>query len=112
MPGDFVNMSQSMDKADSNLELVQTNLEQMAEDVTVISERLVEYQAVIDDSQASLERLHGILVSTRDNLGTILIAATVVLALFMLWLLVTQVVIFSQGWELFHGTADRVDAGK
>ena len=34
------------------------------------------------------------------------------MVLFMLWLLVTQVVIFSQGWELFHGTAGRVDSGK
>jgi len=112
MPDDFVKMSESMDKADGNLNLVQTNLVKMSENVAVISERLVEYQAVVDDSKASMDKLHGILTGTRDNLGTILAAATAVMVLFMLWLLVTQVVIFSQGWELFHGTAGRVDSGK
>lgn len=108
MPDDFIKMSESMNKADSNLVAVQTNLEEMAGNVAVISERLVEYQAVIDDSKASMEKLHDILVGVRDNLGTILAAATAVMVLFMLWLLVTQVVIFSQGWELFHGTAGRM----
>lgn len=112
MPDDFVKMSESMHKADGNLNTVQTNLVKMSENVAVISDRLVEYQAVIDDSKASMDKLHGILTGTRDNLGAILAAATAVMVLFMLWLLVTQVVIFSQGWELFHGTADRVDSGK
>jgi hypothetical protein len=33
------------------------------------------------------------------------------LSLFFGWLLVAQVVILSQGWELFQGTAGRMESG-
>jgi len=32
----------------------------------------------------------------------------IVLSVFFLWLLAAQIVILSQGWELFQGTADRM----
>ena len=31
------------------------------------------------------------------------------LSIFFFWLLAAQVVIFTQGWELYHGTAGRMD---
>ena len=34
-----------------------------------------------------------------------------VFTLFFLWLLAAQVVIFSQGWELYQGTAGRMEGG-
>jgi hypothetical protein len=36
----------------------------------------------------------------------------IALTLFFLWMLATQVVIFSQGWELFQGTSGRMGTGK
>jgi len=38
--------------------------------------------------------------------------AAIVVSLFFLWLLAAQVVIFSQGWEPFQGTAGRMESGR
>jgi hypothetical protein len=38
--------------------------------------------------------------------------AILVLTLFLLWLLAIQVVVFTQGWELYHGTADRMESSE
>jgi hypothetical protein len=35
----------------------------------------------------------------------------IVLSLFFAWLLAAQVVILSQGWELYQGTAGRMEGG-
>jgi hypothetical protein len=45
-------------------------------------------------------------------MGNILNIVTIVLVLFLLWLLATQVVIFSQGYELYHGTASNMAASQ
>jgi len=52
-----------------------------------------------------MDNLSSMLSGLQSNLGAILNTATLVIGLFLLWLLATQVVIFSQGWELYHGTA-------
>ena len=108
MPATFTDMSVNLDKADDNLVLIQTNLNSMSTSVAGISTSLQEYQAMISESQASMEDLKVMLASVDNNLGTILNVTTGVLALFFLWMLAAQVVIFSQGLELFNGTASRM----
>jgi hypothetical protein len=58
-----------------------------------------------------MDNMKALLTGTKSNLPTILAITPLVLALFFLWLLAAQVVIFSQGLELFHGTATRMDTG-
>jgi methyl-accepting chemotaxis protein len=105
MPGTFIEMSASMDTADDNLELVKDNLNVMSASVSEISGSLSQYQAMLGESQASMDNLKSMLTGIQANLETGLNAVTIVFALFFLWLLAAQVVIFSQGWELYHGTA-------
>jgi hypothetical protein len=111
MPTTFKDMSASIDKADDNLAAVRSNLDLMSTNVSLISGNLGQYQTMISESQASLDNLKGILTKIDRNLDTYLSVAAVVLVLFFVWLLVTQVVIFSQGWELFQGTAGRMESG-
>lgn len=105
MPATFTEMSVNLDKADDNLALIQANLDSMSASVAAISTSLQEYQAMIGESQSSMENLRVMLVGVKGNLESILNVTTGVFALFFLWLLAAQVVIFSQGLELYNGTA-------
>ena len=112
MPGTLEQMAANLETTDDNLLLIQSNLVTMSENVALISSSLDHYRSMIDESKASMDNLKTLLGDVQENLPTILNIATLVIGLFMLWLLATQVVIFSQGWELYHGTAGRMDNGK
>ena len=58
-----------------------------------------------------MNNLTAILDNIQKNLPTILNGVTIALSLFLLWLLVSQIVILSQGWELYQGTAGRMEGG-
>ncbi len=109
LPDTFIAMADSLSGTDENLDTIQTNLVTMADSVGLISSSLVEYQSMIYQSQTSMENLTSILTNLQDNLGTILNGVAIGLTLFLIWLLAAQVVIFSQGWELYQGTADRIE---
>jgi flagellin-like hook-associated protein FlgL len=111
LPETFTEMSANLDKADDNLTAIQSNLTTMSGSVKLISESLSEYEAMITQSQTSMGSLSSMLTNVQKNLPTILNGAATVMSLFFLWLLATQVVILSQGWELFQGTAGRMESG-
>jgi len=112
LPEMFTEMAANMDMADDNLETIQSNLITMSESVALISESLGEYQVMVLQSQSSMENLSEILTNLQTNLTSILNGAAIVFSLFFLWLLAAQVVIFSQGWELYQGTASHMEGGE
>jgi uncharacterized phage infection (PIP) family protein YhgE len=111
MPDTFIEMADNMDKADDNLDAIEANLNTMSGSVGEISDSLREYQTMIGQSQSSLEDLHVMLVNIQTNLDRTMNGVMVVLYLLFFWMLAAQVVIFSQGWELFQGTAGRMESG-
>jgi hypothetical protein len=112
LPELFTEMAVNMDKADDNLETIQNNLTTMSESVGLISKSLGEYQVMIGQSQSSMENLGVMLSNVQSNLPNILNGIAIVLSLFFLWLLAAQIVIFSQGWELYQGTASHMEGGE
>ncbi len=109
LPAKFSQMSTDLDKADDNLVEIQTNLTTMAVSVGEISTSLGEYEAMVTQSESSMDNLTTMLTNVQSNLPTILNATTAVLSAFFVWLLIAQIVILSQGWELYQGTADRME---
>jgi hypothetical protein len=109
LPDTFVEMSVNLSDTDDNLRSIQENLITMSDSVGLISSSLGEYQGKIIQSQSSLDDLTSILTNLQSNLPTILNGVAIVLTLFFVWLLAAQVVILSQGWELYQGTADRLE---
>jgi hypothetical protein len=81
----------------------------MSTSVGRISKSLGEYQSMISQSKSSMESLVSMLTNLQNNLPNILNGVATVLTLFFLWLLATQVVILTQGWELYQGTAGRME---
>ncbi len=110
LPDTFVKMSASLSTTDDKLAAVQENLITMSGSVKLISSSLGEYQNMLTQSKSSMDNLTSILTSIQDNLPTILTGVAIVLSLFFVWLLAAQVVILSQGWELYQGTADRMES--
>lgn len=110
LPDKFTQMATDLDKADDNLIAVQTNLVTMSESVKLISKSLKEYEAMIGQSKSSMDNLLAMLTNIQKNLPTILNTVAAGFSIFFLWLLAAQVVILSQGWELFQGTADRMES--
>jgi hypothetical protein len=111
LPPMFIAISEDMGKADDNLESVHESLTTMSVSVKVISQSLSEYETMIAQSQASMGNLAPILTNIQTNLDPIVNGAALALTLFLLWLLAIQVVVFSQGWELYQGTAGRMEGG-
>ncbi len=109
LPGTFVQMSDSLNSTDDNLESIEDNLITMSDSVKLISSSLSEYERMVVQSQSSMDDVTSILTNIQSNLPTILNWVAIALTLFFVWLLVAQVVIFSQGLELYHGTADRME---
>jgi uncharacterized coiled-coil protein SlyX len=112
LPKTFTDMSASMDKADDNLATIESSLTTMSDSVRFISTSLGEYEKMVAQSQASMDNVKSMLTSVQSNLPNILNYGAIVLSLVFFWLLAAQVVIFSQGWELFQGTAGRMEGGE
>jgi flagellin-like hook-associated protein FlgL len=111
MPDQFMAMSTSFASTDDDLSAVQSDLATMAGSVAQISTSLSQYQAMVKESQTSMENLQSLLTDARSRLPLALTGLTVALGLFFLWLMAAQVGIFSQGLELFHGTAQVMNLG-
>ncbi len=111
LPDLFVEMASDLDKTDDNLMTIQTSLVTMSDSVKTISTSLSEYEAMVIQSQSSMDSLKGMLTNIQNNLDNILQVSAIVLSLAFFWLLAAQVVIFTQGWELFQGTAGHMEGG-
>lgn len=111
LPGTFSEMAVHLDTADDNLDAIQANLTTMSESTALISLSLSEYEDMVIQSKSSMDNISSILANIQTNLMTILNAFAIALSLFFLWLMAAQVVIFSQGWELYQGTAGRMEGG-
>lgn len=111
LPPMFVQISEDMDRADDNLEAVQSSLNTMSTNVSVISGSIAEYERMVVQSQASMGDLQPILTNLQTNLAPIVDGIALGLTLFLLWLLAIQVVVLTQGWELYQGTAGRMEGG-
>jgi hypothetical protein len=82
----------------------------MSESVGLISVSLGEYRAMIVQSQASMDNLSAMLFNLEENLPGILNGIVIGVSLFLVWLLAAQVVILSQGWELYQEASPRSDS--
>jgi hypothetical protein len=110
LPDTFVQVSANLSTTDEKLVVVQESLVTMSGSVERISSSLSDYESMIVQSRSSMDDLTSILKNIQDNLATILNGVAIALSLFFAWLLAAQVVILSQGWELYQGTAGRLES--
>lgn len=108
LPATLIKMSTDLSTTDDNLDDIQTNLLTMSDSVGLIAVSLGEYEKMVVQSQSSMDDITTILTNIQSNLPAILNWITLGLTLFFVWLLASQIVILTQGWELYQGTTDRL----
>jgi hypothetical protein len=112
LPQMFIDISADLDRADDNLGTIQSSLTTMSGNVEFIAGSLEEYQVMVRQSQTSMANLSPLLADLQGNLPRIFDGAAIALTVFLIWLLTIQVVVLTQGWELFQGTAGRMEGGE
>lgn len=112
LPAMFEQMSKDMARADDNLGTIESSLTTMSQNVEFIAGSLGEYQTMVGQSQSAMADLHPLLISLQGNLTRIVDGVSLALTLFLLWLLAIQVVVLTQGWELYQGTAGHMEDGE
>jgi len=106
MPPLFEDMSSSLNTAGENLGLVRADLETMSTNIEEISSSLSGYLEMIDRSGQQLSQLQSQMAAAEASLPRTLTLVAVVLTLFFAWMLAAQIVILSQGWELYRRATD------
>ena len=102
----FEDMSSSLNTAGENLGLVRADLETMSTNIEEISSSLSGYLEMIDRSGQQLSQLQSQMAAAEASLPRTLTLVAVVLTLFFAWMLAAQIVILSQGWELYRRATD------
>ncbi|MCJ7738466.1 MAG: hypothetical protein MUQ10_14340, partial [Anaerolineae bacterium] len=110
LPDTFIEMSTNLSATDDKLTAIQENLITMSDSVGLISSSLSEYEKMIIESKSSMDDVTSILTNIQNGLASTLSGVAIGLTLFFAWLLAAQVVILSQGWELYQGTAGRLES--
>lgn len=110
LPDLSAELSVDLEAAAGSLTDVEDALNLMAENIGGITESLEGYLSMVQRSQASMKGLQSQLDLWQTNLPTLVNAIALIASLFLVWLLIAQIVIFTQGLELYQGTATRFEA--
>jgi methyl-accepting chemotaxis protein len=109
LPQSFVQMGDSLGATQDNVDTIKTSLDTMAVSIESIAGSLDRYVAMTEQSKSSIANVQTWLKQIQNNLSNILIVAASVITVFLVWLAIAQIVILTQGWELFQGTAGRLE---
>jgi hypothetical protein len=109
LPKSFIKMGNSLSSTQDNVDTIQASLENMAVNIGGIAGSLDKYVAMTEQSQSSIKNVQAWLLQMQNNLSNILLVAAIVSTVFLAWLAIAQVVILTQGYELYMGTADKID---
>jgi len=110
------NVSNSLNNLPTALEKMQTNLqttgsslieikdgfEAMSASIDQIENNVANFSQVIRQYQLMVEDLQNKIEFLRTNLATIINTVAILLSLFLVWMIVVQFALLTQGWELLH----------
>lgn len=100
LPETFATMETSMRNAKGNMETIQTEISQIATDIENITSSLEEFDKVISQYLDLVEDLQKKFSKLEDNLPTYVNIAAAVITIFLLWMVVAQLGLFTQGLDL------------
>lgn len=102
LPDAFSVMVTSLDDAKDNLQTIQDEINQIASDIQEINTSLQEFDAVVNQYQELVEDLQVKIANLETNLPTYLTIAAVILTIFLLWMVVVQFGLVTQGMDLLQ----------
>jgi len=105
LPGSFANMADSLKTSSSNLETFDADLSMMAESIGTIEKSVAQYEGVVGDYQKSISGLNSSLASFKNSLPNIMRMVMWGLTVFLVWMAIIQLGLFTQGLELIFEEA-------
>lgn len=100
LPDSFANMADSLKASSSNLETFQADLSVMAESIGEIEKSVAQYESVVGNYQKSLDNLNSNLSNIKGSLPNIVRSALIGLTIFLVWMVIVQFGLLTQGLEL------------
>ncbi len=100
LPDSFANMADSLKASSSNLETFQADLSVMAESIGEIEKSVAQYESVVGNYQKSLDNLNANLSNIKGSLPNMVRSAMIGLTIFLVWMVIVQFGLLTQGLEL------------
>jgi peptidoglycan hydrolase CwlO-like protein len=105
LPDSFANMADSLKTSSSNLETFQADLTVMAASIGEIEKSVAQYESVVSEYQKSLDNLNSNLSNLKGSLPNIVRSGIIGLTIFLVWMVIVQFGLFTQGLELMFEEA-------
>jgi hypothetical protein len=96
----FATMDQSLATSRGNMVMLSAQVSIISRRVGEISDSLSEARNVISQYQTVTSTLTGQLESAQQNIGNVINGLAWVITILLIWLALTQVGLFAQGWEM------------
>ena len=100
LPNSFANMKDSLTETSSNLDRYEADLTMMAASIGQIESSVAQYENVVGGYQASLDQLQSDLKRLEASLPQIVRMVMIGLTVFLVWMAIAQLGLFTQGIEL------------
>ena len=102
LPETLATMDQSLENTSSQTEVIQADLDTMAASIESIQTTMGDYETMLGDFDDSLRVVKKQVNTIKVRLPKLVNAAVWVLTIFLVWMAIAQLGLFTQGWELLN----------
>jgi chromosome segregation ATPase len=106
LPDSFGNLKDSLEDARHNLQIIQVDLALMADTIRQIEVSLAESESVLEQYQTTMDSIQSQISKLQENLPDFLDNAAIAVYVFLGWMAIAEIGLFTQGWELFMGESE------
>jgi hypothetical protein len=103
MPMMFLNMKEELETTGNNVQTIGTDMAVMAKTIGQMQSIVAQYENVVGGYQASLAQLQRQIDAVAANIPAIVNALVWGLTIFLIWMAIAQIGLFTQGWEWLSG---------
>jgi chromosome segregation ATPase len=107
LPDSFANMEDSLRNTQGNIQKFQADMTVMADSVGQIKSSVAQYEQVVDNYQASIAQVQSQLTALSAGVPQMTRALMLGLTVFLVWMAIAQLGLFTQGFELLTESVRR-----
>lgn len=101
LPESFAGMQENLRNTQNNVETFQADLTLVASSVGQIEDSVAQYEQVVTSYQESLAQMQTQLETLSANVPTYVHTLVIALTAFLVWMILAQIGLFTQGYEMF-----------
>lgn len=101
LPASFDGLQESLRTSQSNMQTFTADLSVVATSVGQIEDSVAQYEQVVEGYQSSLGQVQANLDALSANIPNLVRTGSIALIIFLVWMALAQIGLFTQGWEMF-----------